>query len=373
MTCHFCRTTSTTTCCCLVNMLKSSDWTIANKCLKSRLLSHNLIGSLCVYKCGKCSKKFPCQSSLKQHETNYSHKCGKNIIECLEKAVYHRCKLCQKSILCDRHSLYRHLFWSHGCTLQEYCKKSDCTLVKIEPNPNALLTNLKQSQHIESLCVFSCKICTKKYTNSNSFSIHTRTHKNYPKGDILSGLVTGSSYRCDKCQKLMLCDKTIIYSHMKSVHGQKNVACINPNSKKRIAYNILCASFLKETPISMTTWRKRILPISKIPVHEVSSNIGDLCSFTCPDCDSPDFTNWRALREHCLSLHGSKICYNFSFVSVARCHACLICPKAILCDRLFLKDNLQSVHGKKLSDYEKTYLRNGGKVLPTFLRFKADA
>ncbi len=102
--------------------------------------------------------------------------------------------------------------------------------------------------------------------------------------------------------------------------------------------------------------------------QKVTAKIGNLCTVVGPECDAKVFSNWSLLLAHCKKIHNYRISYKYSLVSVARCHACLICPKAVLCDRLFIANHL-NCHKIPLKKYEKIYQKNGGEVLPTFLEW----
>ncbi len=104
----------------------------------------------------------------------------------------------------------------------------------------------------------------------------------------------------------------------------------------------------------------------QIPIKEITATIGNLCNFLCPHCDTKIFYSWRILTKHVKSFHHKKLTYSSSIVNTAQYHSCLICPKAILCDRFILLRHLREKHKMSLSKYEQIYVKHGGKILPTY-------
>ncbi len=206
----------------------------------------------------------------------------------------------------------------------------------------------------------------KKYFSSKLFKLHFKKHK--PKElKVLSTYITkGFSYKCYKCPKLMLCDKNFIQAHMFAAHNIKWKDTSTLLFSQIPNYKNISDFFKKRTPISSVVWETNVLPINQIPLNEVTSRIGNLCSFQCPKCNTNKFSSWYKLVQHCKKVHNYKVCYDYSLVSVATCHSCLLCPNAILSDRAFLCYHLQNVHKVSLTKYEQIYLQNGGEVLPTY-------
>ncbi len=147
----------------------------------------------------------------------------------------------------------------------------------------------------------------------------------------------------------------------------------------REQYKHFCKSFLEGIPVSLKIHNRWILPITNVSITETTSIIGNLCTFSCPKCDSkPVFESWRSIVRHISHLHQEKTFFSASssLAVTARYHACLLCPVAILSDRVFLTNHLKMEHEMKLSKYESVFKKHGGKILPTYpkyLKEKEDA
>ncbi len=333
--------------------------------------SKDVIGSLCLYQCIDCGKKFERNGAVTQHKRKSFHMKNIKNINTITEKVYHNCKLCKKPILCDESTLQKHFTRNHNITTTDYCKKFQITHhTKRKRIETSLMESLKISENIDNLCVFACPICQKKYFSSLSIGKHLKQHNCKSLEHVISYLIKGFSYQCKNCFKLLLCDIHTIHYHLRHVHNFTKESLGKVNSythTKRIKYDEFSASYIRKTPVSSVCWNKTVLPFSEIPIQEINSRIGNLCTFACPHCDTQSFPNWLALRHHCKIVHNCGIQYNPSLVSVARCHACLLCPKVVLNDRYFLHIHLKGSHKRKLAEYERILQKNGGETLPSFI------
>ncbi len=157
---------------------------------------------------------------------------------------------------------------------------------------------------------------------------------------------------------------------MRQTHNFTRESLDNVTSHtKRLQYEKYSAYYKRKTPVSSVSWYKPVLPISEIPIQEINSRIGNLCTFTCPYCDYQDIPNWCVLIHHCKTVHKCSIQYNMSLVVVAKSHACLLCPNAVLNDRYFLANHLWNSHKRSVARYEGILNKYGGETLPTFRKW----
>ncbi len=337
--------------------------------LPNTIYSNNVIGNYCEYKCCECIQTCTGRTAMTKHFAKHYKGKRFNYEECLKKSVYHICKLCNKSILCDQLVLKNHIKRSHNITLDQYCTRTkteidiNLTLVGIT---DSYIKSLKISNNIHNSCVFVCTICKENVHSLRTFKQHMVGHKLISLKPMSTYLVKSLSYKCLKCSKLLLCDKQSIQEHMRHGHHIKKENELSFTFAQRKKYSELCESFRKRTPISLTVKNTTVLPVSKISMCEITSTIGDLCLFKCTKCHSMGFLSWRALRKHYKTVHSSGLTYNASLVMEARYHACLLCPKAILNDRYFLHQHLPNCHKIKIHKYERIFRKNGGETLPTF-------
>ncbi len=329
--------------------------------------SVNVIGNLCQYKCTGCKKEINTSVTFRRHKQACSRKRNFESKMLLVEKVYHKCKICDKSMLCDSKVLVRHFRRAHGISTEEYCKKTATTIVQSRHRQVSLKTEtLKLSKNIGNFCVFDCNICKKQYHNSMHFRDHFATHRPRPMEPLTTYLTKGLSYQCSVCSKLMLCDKSVLQSHMRAVHDIKMSDKDSISFSSKTQYHTMQDLFVKDIPVSTTLSKLSVMPVCNLPIKEVTSKIGNLCRYKCPECGSDDFTNFCLLRRHCKMVHNRGLGYHPSLVTEARWHACLLCPKAVMSDRYFLSQHLRMIHKKNLPDYEKTFIQNGGKSLPTF-------
>ncbi len=320
------------------------------------------IGNLCVFKCVDCGETMDSRRSLGHHQKNYSHGKKFKLGEKLSKIVYHKCKLCNRRILCDTTILTIHMKSCHRLNLEEYSERAKVSIVQNQKNSTSLARSFKLCQNIKNACVFSCNICSKKHVSLLNFQRHLKTHQPDSIGSLSTCIVQGFSYQCKLCSRVMLCDRSIFREHMTKKHysiwkGRKLI---------KAQYYEMREAFLEGTPTSSAVWNRSVLPINKVLIKEFTSKIGDLCTFSCPECDEKSFYTFSSILRHCKKSHDSNLSYGPSLVSVARCHACLICSKAILCDRYFIKGHLRGAHKMKISKYELIFQKHGGKTLPSY-------
>ncbi len=330
------------------------------------LYSENIVGNLCLYQCDACEKQFETFQSFSYHKESTLHESKKNIV----KTVYHKCKLCLKTLLCELEYIKNHLRGIHNISFEKYCKTSDC--FRADNEELIILKSLKLSNCMANLCIFACHVCSKMLTSMQQLNKHRIAKKhnvNLPKR--INCLVKGQSYQCRFCPKLLLCDKFIIWGHMVGAHNLKPVFKKHSNDPKE-QYREFCKSFMATIPQSSKIYDKWILPIGQIPTAETTSIIGNLCTFSCPVCgNQEEMDNFSSLRRHSSIIHQQALSYKNgpSVLVKARYHACLLCPRGILSDRYFLAEHLNKQHKMTLAKYEEIFRKHGGKVLPTYREY----
>ncbi len=338
--------------------------------------SEKVIGNLCKYKCHDCGDLYNNRTSLISHKKKHKEKTRRSI-KSLIKRVNHHCKLCNNSILCEMPVISRHLQTMHAMSVREYCKQTGCSLIekaKKQIKPSDVIKKLKVSKiTYKSLCIFECKICNKRLHSTKGMGKHMRTNHKNISFKLLDMLISGFSYKCEKCSALMLCDTGVIATHYHKVHHGKGYGSVtSPACRKRLMYDEHQRLFLREIPISSKIWDSTVVPVTNIPLQERTSRIGNLCTFKCPKCDCKIFSNWAAITRHCRVEHNYIIRFRPSCLVEARYHSCLICPKAVLADRALLARHLFKAAGQhkfSLSEYEKCFIKHGGQVLPTLRSF----
>ncbi len=126
--------------------------------------SDNVIGSLCVYQCIDCGKKFESKGKVARHISKTFQMKNIKIFDSIIERVYHHCKLCNEPVLCEQANLHDHFLRRHNVTTAKYCKRYNVTHhSKRITNKASLMESLKISKNIDNLCVFACPLCQEKH------------------------------------------------------------------------------------------------------------------------------------------------------------------------------------------------------------------
>ncbi len=323
--------------------------------------SDMVLGNFCTYQCYECRGEFHSKMSLQEHKRTASHGKGSRKRHQLIKIAYHKCKLCQKSVFCDICALNEHFKRIHKITLRDYCKKTGCSAIQNDQTCFSLLTSLKLSKAIDSVCTFACSACNKTYEKYSDFRKHRGKQQTLGIQCTLK-LVKAFAYRCEICFQLMLCDEGIIRDHLKR-HTYKNSPWMSSTTGN---YEKFCKAFKADIPISTIIYDDTMVPVSRLTLKETAPQFGNLCTFCCSYCDSKNYQSWPALMTHSKNVHGTTVAFSRSVVQTARYHMCLMCPNAIINDRYFLLRHLYNAHRMNISKYEKIFHKHGGKTLPSF-------
>ncbi len=334
--------------------------------------SNKVIGNFCIYQCDDCNAQFNLFHLLLRHQRDLSHKRSYKTKDNIIEKVYHQCQLCQKVLLSEKTIVRNHLYTFHRVSLKEYYKKTGCVEVAKKAHVFAkLITRLQITNCIANKCSFSCSACNSIFESAYDLIIHRRKERHIRDSGqpLITCLVKGFAYKCEICSSLMLCDRDVIRKHMYKAH--KQLMDTKQNYEKELQYQKICKSFMENIPKSSIVTETKILHVSKIPIGEISSAIGNLCRFACKYCEVQNvYSSWYQLGKHCQNIHKKFPTYSSSIVLTARYHACLICQKAVLSDRFILREHLSRQHKKSLSSYEKIFCKHGGKTLPTFNKWK---
>ncbi len=89
--------------------------------------SEKVIGNLCLYECEECKQLFDNPTSFNHHRSKYLH-ASKTFTQSLAKRVCHKCKLCNKSVICSKVALKCHFQSCHKLSIKEYHFKTGCTI-----------------------------------------------------------------------------------------------------------------------------------------------------------------------------------------------------------------------------------------------------
>ncbi len=74
-------------------------------------------------------------------------------------------------------------------------------------------------------------------------------------------------------------------------------------------YRKMCKAAMAGVPIAAYVHDKITVPARKIPINEISSVIGNLCTFSCPNCEKATFSNWSTIKYHFKKAHQQRLTY----------------------------------------------------------------
>ncbi len=302
--------------------------------------SNNFVGNLCLYECGVCKKQFDCKRQFFEHKGKTSHKTKTNIV----KRVYHICRLCNKTCLCEIPLLERHLS-THSITLEKYCDNNNCTLdkaaiqktlsqnnIKIREDAEKIIEKLCQkapnSEKVTTMCRLKCSNCKKEFKSWDQVRRHfspksvAMCKRKISVINVAELITKVVCHICKICSAKTLCDSVFITKHL------------------RIKHKMLLKEYIKKFSIDTA---------------ESSSNgsyseniIGNLGQYKCDSCETK-FCSMKSLREHKKSLSLKRD----RFLEKIVYHKCKLCAKTILCEKIVLHMHFKQAHGINSEEYCK--------------------
>ncbi len=329
----------------------SVSWEIQlEQAIKSREVEN-----LCKFKCLKCMKKYRSTPTLSMHFSKTGH--GKNneaeIKKCIIKMVSHKCKVCSKSVMCDKKVIQTHVKMHNIKTINKYLKMMEKKIpprnkysnnkkVQMEKNRNKI-EEADVSKEVGNLCRYQCPTCKHIYESSGGFRKHVlhTWHIDLSKEPSSSFLIKVVAHRCKICSKKVLCDKITLNSHM-SNHAIKSLKkYIETTNASRVEEKentiVLLHKFCKKNSMK----------------YEVTGVVGSLCRYKCDKCDYWSQT-WFSMRKHCLALEHGPLSAPTQYLTQVVMHKCNVCEELLLADKLFIDVHLRK-HKLTIRKYmEKT-------------------
>ncbi len=204
--------------------------TLPNSLPKS--MTTDIVENLCKYRCKEesCSFSASTWSAMGGHmKKNHGLPTSTYHPTCLVEARYHKCRFCSRDILCDKNIISRHAHGYHHMSLEQYMaagngKPEKGVMVQINKKKYRRLFPKDTIPHefvvakVANACTFTCPHCGKKSVSSTGFSHHLL--RSCVKRTIISKNVTEARYHeCRLCCRVMLCDYTIIKTHIQRSHN----------------------------------------------------------------------------------------------------------------------------------------------------------
>ncbi len=346
--------------------------------------------NLCSFKCDQCDFTCRAWNLLKNHvklcqgTSSKKRLIAKNY---LLKTVYHPCKLCGKTFLCDRSLIRGHIYGAHDMCAKEYAaiglkKKQPIvkTIKVVDKNATHVYDFKVFSENLSSnfkgfvlpkghigdkdmisivvnLCVYKCIYCNFKAESWEEMSSHVARLQhsdnivNCFHGDFIQEAVY---HKCFICAKGVLSDKELIRRHIRLDHRLSLERYMKHKQRQVIK---------KEAGVEkQEKFMKYYTKLPKfVPQNKISSFPSNNCMFICDTC-LEEKKNWPSLRNHKRNVHGEEDFFKFApmYVKQAMYYQCPFCDIYMLCDRYVI---LNHMYRHKMRTWKKfnVWLANHNK------------
>ncbi len=323
------------------NDKSTSSW---DKALEDAPVSKK-VRSLCKFQCPKCKKIFSSRSGLTKHLRCTKHAWSSSIMECLIETVAHKCKICNKLLLCDTGQIGNHIRCHEIKSLKQYINLTDDKSSfeldeendKSTPSWDKALEKAPVSKRVGNLCEFQCPNCEKIIMSRGGFLKHIKHTRHAHASSLMNYLIKAVAHKCKICHKLMFCDIYQISSHVRyhEIYSLKQYTDLTEN----------------ETESLQQKWKHHRQRIWENVETATSQTLGNLCQFQCHKCKK-EFPSYKILLDH-VKVSGHQ-CKDMATKCVIKAvtHQCQICAKKILCDRIMLSNHFRSKHKlKSIKEY----------------------
>ncbi len=213
------------------------------------------VANLCKFRCRaipSCSFTASSLGSLSYHKRmshdrailSYDHS---SVVE----ARYHRCRICSKSILCDRRAIRDHVV-SHNVNFKAYEARTCAAKEKSEKGkkllfPEKAIPAKYITDFVANACAFSCPHCEHRATSLGGIWKHLGRCSGT--AGFKPEYVTEARYhKCLVCSRVMLCDNTVISNHLAPCHGLTVKAYMSRTKMKRRPTKAEVEKMLKKVP-----------------------------------------------------------------------------------------------------------------------------
>ncbi len=354
------------------------------------------VANLCSFKCDNCCATFDSLSVLKSH----LKKCIGNTAfknKYVTQAIFHKCKLCGTTMLCDKRPIWSHLYNIHGMSVATYeniCIQNvtpyftnqanvktklnynvsdtlaDKLLVPMIPpldkpsNPKGTLPDNLLTNKIGNFCLFACDKCNFKTMCYGGMANHNKKSEHGPgNAKFDKKYVKEARYhKCSICGTIILCDEMKIKDHVMDRHGYGLPAykdiCLKTNLKSGNTDIIKQRPLVNESTREDDTSKQShslcsfqcdkgiiLKPTShdEVQQDQVSKKILNLCIFQCDMCQQK-FTSWSLMIIHLRQVCKKTGKFDRKYVIKSVTYECQLCQKKLLCDKIFIRTHLKSRH-----------------------------
>ncbi len=198
------------------------------------------IGNKCKFSCGKCDFTSNHWKLMSSHKSKLNHGHSSNIMDYVTSLTIYKCQICCKHILCDTAAIWRHIVEKHKLSQSHYKKmykpieKRKQYLLELKSviehipavkhnsskyflQANALRVD-ETTGDIGNLSFFKCPKCPKTDMTYGYLLSHVKREHGMKHQKCMLNLVEARYHRCHICSKNILCDNTLLSSHMMHNH-----------------------------------------------------------------------------------------------------------------------------------------------------------
>ncbi len=372
-----------------ISLNRNSEISQKHKLLKSleNAKVSNTVQNLCKYQCPKCYKIYKTCNSISLHFRNTKHVLWlhkiSNTSDYLIQIAAFQCNLCNRKILCNIKSIFNHFKNIHNIlSIKEYCAKNNIEYNskqdKFKEDFNLFYTNHPKKQHIskniENLCIYNCSQCDYVSRMWKNMSQHFTSTGHGPFQTPTQCVTEVNFYKCQLCDKVMLCDLSFISHHVrkhKLTMTQYKRKHQSPQDILKTQFRHKLQWFIKDIPVFKGK-SICILKPQSLQSCQTTKDTGNMSFFKCPVCSRSNMS-FSCLVAHSVDRHEVKhFQLKKEYITEARYHKCHICAKIVICDNRILSSHLMS-HKIKLSEYNSKFVvKNGNRVFPTYQEFKSN-
>ncbi len=342
------------------------------KLLEEGKSSNDQIGNMCEFTCPHCEMINNSFATLRsQHRTKRTN-CPfkiryKSWEECATSVTTHSCGICSKLLPCDMEFIKEHIRQHKIKSVNEYLKKTGCVRElrmserKQEENNRPCSSSDNIWSFLDSLpisetlnhdsCTYMCSECNHSCTYWEELKIHMKTQhmKAITISEITEFFLSATSHVCRICSRKLLCERQFLKQHLR----KHNMSL----SEYKLQFDCYSQSKIK---------KEKLLEEGTLSKGE----IGNLCQFTCPQCNATSNSFETMRRKH----EGKKVECSFKinsknweeFATKVVTHNCGICDKLLPCDSKIImwhvaKHDIKSikVYAEKTGNYLVSEAKSG--------------
>ncbi len=349
--------------------------------------------NLCLFECDKCNTKLGSWKQLVKHfkickKSNFCKNFDERYII---KKVLHKCFICEKTMLCDKHKMVGHISSQHNLTGSEYitmidnANKSNQPRIKIrqvqDDNkemdiqvsvftsnlakfsfcyaiPQDYLDSSNMTSYVSNLCIFSCVHCDFQVNRWSDMSAHIQKTQHKVNGNLFDGdyVLEAVYHKCYICAKGILCDEELIRNHIRGAHKIFLLSNYKNDSKNTTRNSIKFKS--------KKHYHKKLR--HELSGDQMMTKAVNACMFACDKC-SYVHKSYFMFRRHKRKQHGDEK-FKFDLTYLRGIHyyfQCPLCEVCVLCDRALIFNHVTGHKFVTMGQFDHWCAENAHETKPS--------